>query len=254
MRTIYIILYPVVMLEWLYNPLGISFNARILGDGKYDEKPHAGWDHSLMKTTSREPSWVTVQGQKTFTESTPKKKTEHLAILCTFHHPASSNKTCSNIYFTPWHKIVNLSRIKCNHAWCRLVIRYAPKKNNWLQHLRQKPIVPDAKMCQVTKKKVGSNPSWEAGWFTVEAAYSWGGAVVLMRFPARMSSSWMWKNVSKPNLPLEGLQFDTLTCIMSESVNLLPLWSANMSVSNKTSQLARGFKVNLHHPPASRVV
>lgn len=74
MRTIYIILYPVVMLEWLYNPLGISFNAKILGDGKYDEKPHAGWDHSLMKTTSREPSWVTVQGQKTFTESTPKKK------------------------------------------------------------------------------------------------------------------------------------------------------------------------------------
>lgn len=128
MRTIYIILYPVVMLEWLYNPLGISFNARILGDGKYDEKPHAGWDHSLMKTTSREPSWVTVQGQKTFTESTPKKKTEHLAILCTFHHPASSNKTCSKIYFTPWNKIVNLSRIKCNHAWCRLVIRYAPKK------------------------------------------------------------------------------------------------------------------------------
>ena len=29
-----------------------------------------------------------------------------------------------------------------------------------------------AKMCQVTKKKVGSNPSCEAGWFTVEAAYS----------------------------------------------------------------------------------
>ena len=105
----------------MINPLGISFNARILGDGKYDEKPHAGWDHSLMKTTSREPSWVTVQGQKTFKESTPQKKTEHLAILCTFHHPASSNKTCSNIYFTPSNKIVNLSRIKHNHAWCRLV-------------------------------------------------------------------------------------------------------------------------------------
>ena len=177
----------------MINPLGISFNARILGDGEYDEKPHAGWDHSLMKTTSREPSWVTVQGQKTFKESTPQKKTEHLAILCTFHHPASSNKTCSNIYFTPSNKIVNLSRIKYNHAWCRLVnyiiiykICTQKNKNNWLQHLRQKPIVPDAKMCQVTKKKVGSNPSWEAGWFTVEAAYSWGGAVVLMRFPARM--------------------------------------------------------------------